>query len=162
MAGADSASGLRRRRFRPAGSRAGRDRSLMATEPRRPPAKLCDRLSWSASLSARLRGLLDRFANADIGPTAADVAGHRIVDIGIRWMWVARKQRRRGHDLARLAVPALNDLPVEPGLLDLGAHRCRADCLDRGDLGGADAVDRGDAGTDGGAVDMHGARAAER
>jgi hypothetical protein len=32
----------------------------------------------SASLSARLRGLLDRFANADIGSTAADVAGHRV------------------------------------------------------------------------------------
>src|SRR2546421_669773 len=30
-------------------------------------------------LSARLRGLLDRFANADIGPAAADVAGHRVV-----------------------------------------------------------------------------------
>jgi hypothetical protein len=30
-------------------------------------------------LSAR-RSLLDRFANADIGPTAADVAGHRFID----------------------------------------------------------------------------------
>src|SRR6266436_6038974 len=116
----------------------------------------------SASLSARLCGLLDRFANADIGPTAADVAGHRVVDIGIRRMWVARKERRRGHDLARLAVAALNDLPVEPGLLDLGARRCRADGLDRRDVGGADAVDRGDTGTGGDADDMHGASAAER
>src|SRR3982074_3052251 len=110
-----------------------------------------DRGSWSASLPARLRGLLDRFANADIGPTAADVAGHRVVDIGIRRMRVAREERRSRHDLARLAAPALNALPVEPGLLDLGARRCRADCLDRCDLGGADAVDRGDAGTGGGA-----------
>jgi hypothetical protein len=93
---------------------------------------------------------------------AADVAGHRVVDIGIGWMWVARKQCRSGHDLARLAIPALNDLPVEPGLLDLGARRCRSDCLDRRDLGGADAVDRGDTGTGGDAVDMHGAGATER
>src|SRR6202011_2203870 len=95
----------------------------------------------SASLSARLRGLLDRFANADIGPAAADVAGHRVVDIGIGRMRVAGEERRSGHDLARLAVAALNDLPVEPGLLDLGACRRRADRLDRCDLGSADAVD---------------------
>src|SRR6202011_4403504 len=115
----------------------------------------------SASLRARLRGLLDRFANADIGPAAADVAGHRVVDIGIRRMRVAGQERRSGHDLARLAVPALNDLPVEPGLLDLGARRCRADCLDRCDLGGADAVYRSDTGTGDDAVDMHRAGAAE-
>src|SRR6266550_4530751 len=77
-------------------------------------------------------------------------------------MWVAREERRSGHDLARLAVAALNDLAVEPGLLDLGARRCRADRLDRRDLGSADAVDRSNAGTGGDAVDMHGAGAAER
>src|SRR5882724_190744 len=36
----------------------------------------------SAALSVRLRGLLDGFANAVISPTAADVAGHRAVDVG--------------------------------------------------------------------------------
>ena len=75
---------------------------------------------------------------------------------------VAGEERRSGHDLARLAVAALNDLAVEPGLLDLGAGRRCADCLDRRDLGVADAVDGGDAGTGGDAVDMHGAGAAER
>src|SRR5262249_12144239 len=70
--------------------------------------------------------------------------------------------RRSGHDLARLAVAALNDLAVEPGLLELGARRGRADGLDRCDLGTADAVDRGDAGTGGDAVHMHGAGAAQR
>src|SRR5216683_4991973 len=108
-----------------------------------------DRGSLSAFLSARLGGLLDRFANADIGPAAADVAGHRVIDVGVRRMRVALKERRSGHDLAGLAVAALNDFAVEPGLLDLGARRCRADGLDRGDLGAADAVDRGDAGTRG-------------
>src|SRR6516162_10839811 len=106
--------------------------------------------------------MLDCFANADIGTTATDVAGHRVVDIGIRRMRVAGKQRRGGHDLARLAVAALNNLAVEPGLLDLGARCCRADGLDRRDLGSADTVDGGDAGTGGGPVEMHGAGAAER
>jgi NADPH:quinone reductase len=64
-----------------------------------------------------LRGLLDRFTNADIGPAAADVAGHCVVDVGICRMRLAREQRRGRHDPARLAVAALNDLPVEPGFL---------------------------------------------
>src|SRR5262249_54709759 len=115
----------------------------------------------SASLSARLRGLLDRFPNAEIGPAAADVARHRVVDIGVRRMWVAREQRRSGHDLARLAVAALNDLAVEPGLLDLGARRRRANGLDRRDFRGADAVDSRDAGPGGDTVDMHRAGAAQ-
>ena len=93
-----------------------------------------DRLSWLASLSAR-RSLLDRFANAGIGPAAADVAGHCVVDVGIGGIGVAGEERRSRHDLARLAVAALNHLEVEPGLLDLCAHRRRADRLDRRDLG---------------------------
>src|SRR6516164_10158748 len=108
----------------------------MATDPGRRLEIRDDASSLSASLSARLRRLLDRFANAQIGPAAADVAGHRVV------------------------VAALNDLAVEPGLLDRGPRRCRADCLDRRDRGGADAVDRGDTGTGGDAVDVHGAGAA--
>src|SRR5882757_2323600 len=121
-----------------------------------------ERAFMSASLPARLRGLLDRFANADIGAAAANVAGHRVVDIGIGRTWVARDERRSRHDLAGLAVAALHDLPVEPGLLDLGARRRRADRLDRRDRGGADALDWGDTGPDGGAVHMHRAGAAER
>ena len=48
-------------------------------------------------------------------------------------MRIACKQRRRRHDLARLAVAALQDFAVEPGFLDLGAGRRRADRLDRRD-----------------------------
>src|SRR5262249_11654777 len=99
----------------------------MATHPERRLETRDDRASWSASLSARLGGLLDRLPNAQIRPAAADVAGHRGVDIGIGRMGIARQQRGGGHDLARLAVAALHDLPVEPGLLDLGACRRRAD-----------------------------------
>jgi hypothetical protein len=60
------------------------------------------------------------------------------------------------------AIAALDDLPIEPGFLDLGADCRRADCLDGRDRGCADAVDRRDTGTDGDAVEMHRAGAAER
>src|SRR4029453_16178438 len=80
-------------------------------------------------LSAR-RCLLDGFANAQIGSAAADVAGHGVVDFGIRRMWVAGEQGRGRHDLTRLAVAALNYLAVDPGVLNFAANRCRADRLD--------------------------------
>src|ERR1043165_7084677 len=92
-----------------------------------------------------VRGLLDRFADAHVSPAAADVAGHRIIDVGVRWTRIAGEQRRGGHDLPRLAVAALDALTIEPGLLDPGAGRSCADRLDGRDLGCADAVDRRDA-----------------
>src|SRR5271166_3826255 len=118
-----------------------------------------DRRSSSALLSVRLRGALDRFANAQIGPAAADIAGHRSVDVGFRRVRISREQRGGGHDLARLAVAALHDPQIEPGLLDLGTRSGRTDRLDRRDFGHADAVDGRGAGTCGRAVDVHGAGA---
>src|SRR5918995_252131 len=115
----------------------------------------------ATSLSAR-RCLLDGLANANVGAATANVTGHRIVDVGIGWIGVGGKEFRSRHDLAGLAVAALNDLSIEPGLLDLCALRCRADRLDGSDLGLANTVDRRDAGTRGDAVDMHRTRAAER
>src|SRR5262249_41384571 len=126
---------------RPAGSCAGRDHSLMAICWGLPPPRSDDRGSLSVSVSVCLRSLLDRLANANVSPTAANVAGQRVIDFSVRRMRVAGEERRSRHDLAGLAVAALNDLPVEPGLLDLGARGCPVDGLDRGDLGVADAVD---------------------
>jgi len=57
------------------------------------------------------------------------VAGHRVIDFGVSWMLLARQMGRRGHDLAPLAIAALDNLPVQPGFLDLGADCRRADCL---------------------------------
>src|SRR5215813_6943440 len=156
-----SAAGRHRPPLRPSGRRAGRERSLLPMAPRRRLGRKDDRGSWSASLPACLRGLLDRFTNAHIGAAATDIAGHRRVDVGIAGMRVAREQRRSGHDLAGLAVAALHDLAIEPGLLDPGARRGRADRFDRRDRGAADAIDRSDAGADGDAVKMHGAGAAQ-
>src|SRR5271167_35212 len=80
----------------------------------------------SASLDGgrgELRRLLDRFTNADIGSTATDVAGHRIVDIGIARVRIGRQQRGCGHDLAGLAIATLNDFEIEPRLLNLLTRR---------------------------------------
>src|SRR5260370_12021276 len=85
-----------------------------------------------------------------------------MVDMGIRRVRIAREERGRGHVLAGLAVAALNDLLIEPGLLDLGAGGRRADSLDGRDLRGAKSVYRSDTGAGCGAIHMDGAGAAER
>src|ERR1700676_4386018 len=72
-----------------------------------------------------------------------------------------REQRRSRHDLARLAVAALNDLPVEPSLLDLGTCGRVTNCFDRRNLGVADAVNRGDTGPRRYIVDVHRASATQ-
>src|SRR5712671_5757360 len=104
--------------------------------------------------------MLDCVADAHIGPTAANVAGHSGYDLGIVWMGIACQQCRSRHDLPRLTIAALHHLTVEPGLLDFGACRRRANGLDGRDVRIADAIDRRYAGAGGYAVDMHGACAA--
>src|SRR5262249_24856796 len=114
------------------------------------------------SLTVRFRGLFDRLADARIGAAATDISRHRVIDIGVGGVWVGRQQRRSRHDLARLAVAALWNLPVEPGFLDLGTRRGGGDRFDCPDLGVTNAVDRRDAGTGGSAVDVHCAGTAQR
>src|SRR5215471_13587823 len=54
--------------------------------------------------------MLDRFANADIGPAATNIAEHGAVDVGVRRLRVAGEECCGRHDLARLAVAALDYL----------------------------------------------------
>src|SRR5262249_60434866 len=53
-----------------------------------------------------------------IGAAAANVPRQRLVNIGVGGRRYLREQRGGSHDLAGLAVAALNDLQVEPGLLN--------------------------------------------
>src|SRR5258706_7879365 len=93
---------------------------------------------WSGSLLGGLQGgghlrrLLDGLADARIGSAAADVPRHRLVDIGVGGSRYRSEQRGGGHDLAGLAVAALDDLEIEPRLLDFLADRGGADGLDGG------------------------------
>ena len=63
------------------------------------------------------RRTLDTFAYARICAAAADVAGHREIDVGIARSWIAFEQSGGRHDLTRLAVAALRHLFIDPGLL---------------------------------------------
>src|SRR5437899_7228457 len=112
--------------------------------------------SWFAS-----RRLLDGRADACTGAAAANVARPRLVDIAVGGRGVLRQQRAGGHDLAGLAVAALDDLEVEPRLLDLLADGCGADALDGRDGMADRGAHRRDARSSWYAVEVHGAGAAQ-
>src|SRR5689334_19036996 len=116
----------------------------------------------SPSMISNSRSVLDRGADAVVGAASADIPRHGRVDVVICRLRRFLQQRRRRHDLAGLAVAALHDLQLQPGLLQGRALRRLADRLDRSDRAVADAVDRRLAGADRLAVEMHGAGAAQR
>src|SRR5215472_2535187 len=59
-----------------------------------------------SGLLRRVGGHVHRRADALVGTAAADV-GHRLVDVGVGRLGLLCEERRRGHDLPRLAVAAL-------------------------------------------------------
>jgi hypothetical protein len=71
------------------------------------------------ALSGRgdLGGAVDAGADADIGRAAAQVAGHRVVDLGVGRFRMLLQQGAGAHDLARLAIAALRHVEFLPGLL---------------------------------------------
>src|SRR5881296_219588 len=69
------------------------------------------------SLRERRRGVLDGGPDADVGRAAADVAGHRRIDIRVGGFLLNAQQGRSGHDLPRLAVAALHDVELVPSFL---------------------------------------------
>src|SRR5882762_9915708 len=80
-----------------------------------------------------LGGVLDSLADSHISAAATDVPRHGGVDIAIGRVRVGGQQRRCGHDLAGLAIPALRHLQLDPGLLDLLAGGGGTNGLDRSD-----------------------------
>jgi len=111
----------------------------------------------SGSCSSRLDGGGDPL----IATAAANVAAHRVVDLGLGRVLRRRQERCGLHDLAGLAVAALRDIQGAPRLL----HRVIAvavEPFDRRYRTTADIADGRGAGSGGFAVDMNGAGAAER
>src|ERR1700722_19493205 len=113
-------------------------RPVVERMPVRTPRRLTfsmpevDTISRMCLVILRSRSLLDGGANALIGPTAADVAVHRAVDVGVGRMGRLLQQRDRPHDLASLAIAALGHVDGAPRLL----HRMvplRVQAFDRGD-----------------------------
>src|SRR2546427_11032836 len=62
--------------------------------------------------------VLDSLADSHISTAAADVPGHGGVDVAVARVRLGREQRRRGHDLAGLAVTGLRHLERDPSLRD--------------------------------------------
>src|SRR5688572_1623862 len=68
----------------------------------------------AALLATELGRTMNRLAHARIRSAAAEVAGHRAVDIGVRRFRVLLQQRCRRHDLTGLTVPALGHVHFDP------------------------------------------------
>src|SRR5213082_2907358 len=109
-------------------------------------------------MSRSLGGAMDGGADTLIGAAAADV-GHRRIDVGVRWMRLLGEQRRRGHDLARLAVAALRHVFRDPRPL-YGVRAVLGQALDRGDALVGDGRNGEHARPGRRAVEVYGTRAA--
>ncbi len=84
-----------------------------------PPLRVGDRVNGLAHLL--------------IGAATANV-GDLGVDVGVGGLRVAREQRSHRHDHAALAVAALRDVVVDPGLLHLVQRAVGRKPFDGGDL----------------------------
>ena len=115
----------------------------------------------AAHCFASVGDLADGGADARVGPAAAEVAAHRLVDVLVAGRRVRGQQRGRAHDLARLAEPALRHRQLDPGLLQR-VIAVRGQALDGGDRLARRAGQRHHAGPHRLAVEVHGAGAAER
>src|SRR5256885_15592071 len=80
----------------------------------------------SSSRAERCGRILDRGADLVVRPAAADIAGHRLVDVLVARGLVRGEQRHRAHDLAALAVAALRHVVLDPRRLHRFADAARA------------------------------------
>src|SRR5687767_13152387 len=104
---------------------------------------------------------LDGRPDPVIGPAAAQVAAHNLVDVVVGGFGVLLEEEDGLHDLAGLAVAALSNVIVDPGLLDGVKLAALGDALDGGHAVSGDTAQGGDAGPPGGAVDVGRTGAAE-
>src|ERR1039458_7634714 len=119
------------------------------------------RFQWSClCLDGLCRGMNCR-ADTRIRGTAANVAAHGAIDVGVRRRCILFKQCGCGHDLAGLAIAALGHLKLDPGRLNrLSWLALKA--LDCGDVSTVDRRQWRDAGTDRLAVQVDRTRTASR
>src|SRR6478609_10293884 len=97
---------------------------------------------------------------AVIGAAAADVAGHCLSNLVVRWVGRLAQQRGRSHNLPRLAISALRDLLGNPCLLQR-LEPVLSHSFDGDDLLARHLRHGGGAGADRRPLHVHGARAAE-
>src|SRR5579862_2790677 len=93
----------------------GADETFECRETSRPPAaaeQICRNVRRSTTRPplAGLSRMPNRLTNTDVGAAAADVAAHAPFNLCVRRLGHGLQQRDSGHDLAALAVPALDDV----------------------------------------------------
>src|SRR5690606_27697878 len=76
----------------------------------------------------------DSIVNAGVAGAAADVAGHRLVDLLGTGLGIASEQRAGVHKLTGLAIAALHDIVVHPRLLQCASDGTFSKGLDGRDL----------------------------
>src|SRR3989442_15397720 len=82
------------------------------------PVLTKSRRVMEAVMSHLLGRAVDGGANTLVGAAATDVAAHGGIDVRVRRRRVLGEQGRGRHELARLAVPALRHVELEPGALE--------------------------------------------
>src|ERR1700730_7077384 len=116
----------------------------------------CDGLRMARALLHDCGGAFHGTDDTGIGGAAAQVAVHSLDDLLIARARVCRQQRGGLHNLPGLAVTALGDLLLDPGLLhgmDIGG----IETFDGGDARALKLTDGNGTGTDGLTADVHGA-----
>ena len=104
---------------------------------------------------------MDGPSNARVGTAAADVAGHRFIDVLVGRLGILVQQDGGAHDLSGLAVAALRDVDFDPGALH-GMGIVARKAFDGGDVLAGNAGERRYARADRDAVKMDGAGSAKR
>jgi hypothetical protein len=88
-------------------------------------------------------------------------SARRLVDVGVRRIWLLLEQRRRGHQLTGLAVAALRDVVLDPSRLQrMQSSVFARESFDRRDLLPGDCAQRHRARAGRHAIEVHRARAA--
>src|SRR5439155_17082754 len=116
--------------------------------------------SQSRSYSS-LRCRLDRRTNALVGSTAADISGHRFIDLLIGGLLLAVQQSHGLHDLPGLAIAALRHVHLHPRLLNQ-MQSLITETFDRCDLCAGQLPHGDDAGTNHLTVLVNGTGATKR
>src|SRR5271167_539662 len=109
--------------------------------------------------SSSVRDGVDSLAHLLEGAAAADI-GNGLVDVLVGRLRLLLQKGRHRHDHAALAITALGDVVIDPGLLHLVQGAVACESFDRGDLLADSLADRDPAGPRRDTVDMDGAGAA--
>src|ERR1700751_6125167 len=89
-----------------------------ASTPFRKPRRLTfSIMAWTGVMSGSCSGRLDGGGDALIAAAAADVAAHRVVNLGLGRVLRRRQQRGGLHDLTGLTIAALRHIQGAPSLL---------------------------------------------